>query len=1219
MHVRVSYRREGADEVQAYGEAVPFVSPISVEDLTDYRWYLERYLVAPFAQYAERGAAIEVKLRDWGEALFGTLFGPGLSGRDAYLQARERCAELVVRSAAAREAASFLSLPWELLADPDRPTPLALDLAGISRSCQVTGPLIKVPGGDSLRVLMVIARPSGLDDVDFQMVARPLHDRLAIVPGKVRLDVARPPTLAALEAQLTAAIDSGAPYHAVHFDGHGAFAEGAPPAAGMFDHDGTGGAGFLLFETVEGGEHLAPAGDFAQVMKRAQVPLVVLNACQSAMLGEQATTGATVATRLLEEGVRSVVAMSHSVYAVAASEFMAAFYEALFRGESVLAAVTAGRRQLRRKPERPSPKGDTALQDWAVPVLYARADMTFPGLTAQPVSAAGPDFGAMLDRMRKGQTEAAAQGAAALEGIEAEAGIFVGRSAEFYRLELAARHDRAVLIEGPAGTGKTELAKGFARWWRDTGGTDNPGHVFFNSFEPGLASFGLDGVLSAIAREIIPTEHLARIRPEELRPILVDALRAHAMLLVWDNFESVYTMADPASPAPPLDAAARAEIAGFLAEVAAPGGRSVVLITSRNPEDWLGRVRRMSLGGLLPQDAADYASKVLAPHAIGRTRPAADRQGYEALMRWLDGHPLSMKLILPHLEAHSARALLEGLQGQGALPAGFAGEGRTQGLAASLLWSLDHLDADTRAMLPALSLFEGVVDADVLMIMSEQEDTPVRFARIDRARWSAALDQAEELGLLAALGSGVYRLHPALPAMLAAEWRAAAGDDYGAEREAAATALITAHATFGRWLDRQIEGGEAELAHGLLALQRRTFGWMAKAAFAAGQYNHAHNMLQPLFAHLNARGEVRETTAWIDHCLDALETAGGEAPDFESAAGALWLFVKCWSANLATDAHDLNRAEAIYDGICQTLKAAPKSEARDRHLAIIYHQFGIVAQHRGALDAAEDWYKKSLAIEEALGNRPGMASSYHELGIVAQHRGALDAAGDWYKKSLAIEEALGNRPGMASSYHQLGIVAQLRGALDAAEDWYKKSLAIKEALGNRPGMASSYHQLGMVAQHRGALDAAEDWYKKSLAIQEALGNRPGMASSYHQLGIVAQLRGALDAAEDWYKKSLAIEEALGNRPGMASSYQQLGLLAEARGYPPEALKWTIRCLKLFEEFGQPATGPAPQHLVRLTHAHGEAMFAEAWQAVTGDTVPEALMTAIRDAKEEDTS
>ena len=42
-----------------------------------------------------------------------------------------------------------------------------------------------------------------------------------------------------------------------------------------------------------------------------------------------------MATRLLQEGAASVVAMGYSVYAVAAAEFMAAFYEALFAGGPV--------------------------------------------------------------------------------------------------------------------------------------------------------------------------------------------------------------------------------------------------------------------------------------------------------------------------------------------------------------------------------------------------------------------------------------------------------------------------------------------------------------------------------------------------------------------------------------------------------------------------------------------------------------------------------------------------------------------------------------------------------------------------------------------------------------------------------------------------------------------------------------------------------------------
>lgn len=73
-----------------------------------------------------------------------------------------------------------------------------------------------------------------------------------------------------------------------------------------------------------------------------------------------------------------MVAMAYSVYAVAAAEFMATFYERLFAGDTVTAAVTAGRRRLFQHDGRPSPKGDLPLADWLVPVHYLRGDVSFP-------------------------------------------------------------------------------------------------------------------------------------------------------------------------------------------------------------------------------------------------------------------------------------------------------------------------------------------------------------------------------------------------------------------------------------------------------------------------------------------------------------------------------------------------------------------------------------------------------------------------------------------------------------------------------------------------------------------------------------------------------------------------------------------------------------------------------------------------------------------------
>ena len=177
------------------------------------------------------------------------------------------------------------------------------------------------------------------------------------------------------------------------------------------------------------------------------------------------------------------------------------------------------------------------------------------------------------------------------------------------------------MLHGPGGTGKTELAKAFGRWWRDTAGAEL---VVFHSFEPGVASFGLDGVLAAIGLQAFGAD-FARVEPAEREAIVLRALREHRLLLIWDNFESVVSMPDPAGATPPLDETERERLRRFVAAIAA-GGRSALLVTSRTTEPWLGdEIARRPVGGLTRAEASEYADALLAGSGsvqARRSRPA---------------------------------------------------------------------------------------------------------------------------------------------------------------------------------------------------------------------------------------------------------------------------------------------------------------------------------------------------------------------------------------------------------------------------------------------------------------------------------------------------------------------------------------------------------------------------------------------------------------------
>ncbi|MGH3374270.1 MAG: tetratricopeptide repeat protein [Actinoallomurus sp.] len=1096
--------RLGDEEANPVVERIAVEWPLDAEALEDLRWYLEDYLRWPFAVYSDRGSEITDKFRIWGEALFQSIFGvPEILRAYSGIRARGNRVELVFRSASPQR----LGLPWELMWDPSRGRPLALDGVAVTRDLPVTGLSGSFPSdGDRLRVLMVICRPRGDQDVGYQMIARPLLERLDVVRGKVDLVVLRPPTLDRLREVLTEAVEAGAPFQVVHFDGHGVFGE-APAGWSPVSYQGPVPRGMLAFERLGGGPDLVPAERVAEVLSAGRVPVVVLNACQSGQVGAQME--AAIATRLVQDGAASVVAMAYGVYAVAAAEFMTAFYERLFAGDRVADAVTAGRARLSLRNERPSPKGKLPLADWVVPVHYRRRDVRFPDLRTSRTAALSLDE--MLDRHQAPKAETG-------EDL-APVGTFVGRDGLFYTLETAARLQRVVVLHGTGGTGKSELVKAFGRWWRDTAGVDRPEYVIWHSFEPGVSSFGLNGVVTDIGLRVFGVR-FALAEPDQRRQVVRDLLREHRLLLIWDNFETVHSLPDPDSATPTLDEGAREELKDFLADVAG-SGQSSILITSRTPEEWLGDVRRVEVGGLDADEAIEYAERLLVPFP----RTLARRQGeaYAELTEWLDGHPLSMRLVLPLLDTTDADTLLAGLRGATPLP-GRDDADRTGSLPASIAYSFTHLSDDDQQALVVVALFHGIADSDVLAALSQSEEVPARFADRTGDDWARVLEAATAVGLLTRLGTGMYRIHPALPTYLTGQWRADRPATFDQEHAATTRALLDANAAFGQWLREKLEGGNAGATAMMIELQSRNLGHMLAYAFDARLWDHAQAIAEPFALYWERRGLSEEAQSWAGRARPALEAPDGTPPGLDTSAGKLWLLFSGIEALRPYRARRLNQAHDAYRKLLDALERHPETSQQQSYVAVTYNQLGVIARERRRWEEAEDCYRRAIAIREELGESALLAVDYYELGLLALQRDRLEEAEDWCRRSLARSEEHDDRPTTLLAYHQLGIIADRRELVEEAEDWYRRALSIGEELQAPLQMASSHHQLGNIALKCGRLEEAEDWYRRSLTLKEKFGDRRGIANTYHQLGRVARQRGRVDEAEDWYRRSRAIQE-----------------------------------------------------------------------------------------------
>ncbi len=513
-------------------EIFDFISPFDDKDLAEIRWYLENYWQWPSDIDNERANTVTSNMPRWGKMLFDAVFkqqseasadAMRLFGRFGEIQDRERM--LTIDTNEPR----ILRLPWELLRDEggylfSEEISIRRRMHKVKKSRLKTFDL-------PIRILMITCRPEGAGFIDPRSIATPMLDTLDALPEHFEVEFLRPPTLRGLDKRL---MNKKRPQiHIVHFDGHGVY-------------DKSIGLGFLLFEDDNHQRHQVDAEQIGTLLNKRGIPLMVLNACQSAKPDDR-NPFASVASRLIESGVGGVVAMNYSVLVETAKRFTKEFYGALAQGQSVNVAMDAARRDLFSDTKRLTlrhPSGEESvivhLQDWFLPALYQQAEVLTPFKPdSKPVSAT----------QRYSIPKQPARGGFPPPPLHG----FHGRARELLDLERAFATRSIVILHGFGGQGKTSLAAQAAEWFTRT-------HLFdraaFVSFENGV---GLDFVLNELGNALV--EENFQIYEGDKVEAIAQSLREKPALVVFDNFESILPNGNAPLPADELqkllDAAAK--------------------------------------------------------------------------------------------------------------------------------------------------------------------------------------------------------------------------------------------------------------------------------------------------------------------------------------------------------------------------------------------------------------------------------------------------------------------------------------------------------------------------------------------------------------------------------------------------------------------------------------------------------------------------------------
>ncbi|MFO0758626.1 MAG: tetratricopeptide repeat protein [Byssovorax sp.] len=1189
---------------------------LTADDQAEHRWYLEEYIRFPGPGDRARAQVFEQRLEDFGKALLAALRHEGIDQVRELM--RDPGPRLLTLTSKDPEA---LSLPWELLRDKQSALVFQDVILRRSLPVQAAVKLIPVPALP-LRILLVIARPSDAGQIDARSSAAPMLDALDALGGQVHVELCDPPTLAEMEKRLGDARDRGERFHAVHFDGHGVY---------LRDR----GVGALCFEKADATTDLVPGRDLGDLLARMEVPLALLEACQTADMSSVAVFG-SVAPALLSAGVGSVIAFSHSVTVTAARILVERFYQEVCKGKSVGEALNAGRAALKANRVRHKTRfRDLTLIDWHIAQLYQAG----PDPVLVPAGAIGGAVGS--EPLQRGKAPGAELGVEPMYG-------FHGRAAELLKLHRKLREHGAVVLQGGGGMGKTSLAREAARWWHRIG--LRPGGAAFFSFE---SRQGADRAVLGFV-QYVEGDKFAPGSPEELWGRAVRYFREREVLWVWDNFESTlaqYQKGRDEGSAVFVEEE-RDRLRRLYGELTKKGSKGWLIVTCRPEATGLGRIAEMALGGLAEADALEMAKEVLALKDVKLGDDGYERKVIEELLDAVERHPLSIELVMAHCKVVKPAEAAKDLRKVVAAARQEAGEEKNKSLLASLQWSTGRLSKETQAVLPYLAWFEGGAFEYALERFCNVG--PEVWGRVREELLATALVRVED-GVL--LGEKPYLgFHPTLPY--------AAQPDEVTDKEESSQRFVGMYYEVATMVDKALRGAEPAGAMGAMLREEGNLRRAMALALERADHEVGTQLAKTIGLYLQMAGRVRDQarlSGWVqaqmaeasgpakwtvdrEHAWGLFLAGKGDAavtllmrqlPKIESAGGAPRQKALCQlylgrilshvgqpqhalgplaeaiegfevagdRTNLAAALSDQANALSALGKLPEALASAERavaiarerSDARNEAAGLGQMAAILKEQHR--LGGAEQRYEEALAAARRAMDRGLEGMILQHLGTLAGPQGQHASAVTRYKEALARFQAAEDRANEMRTANLLGTAEKDLGQFEAARAWYGEAERLARDLGDEKHLGVVAQNVGVLLltqalalperagnERRRLLGEAAASVTTSLALNQKRGDDVRAAASLFQLGVLHRLLGHLDEAERHLRQALAFYEPH-DLPDVWKVYAQLEEIAVASNRPEEAAAWHAKKEAKLAELERLARGDGPPHLPPpLTHA-----------------------------------
>ncbi len=445
---------------------------------------------------------------------------------------------------------------------------------------------------------------------------------------------------------------------------------------------------------------------------------------------------------------------------------------------------------------------------------------------------------------------------------------------------------------------------------------------------------------------------------------------------------------------------------------------------------------------------------------------------------------------------------------------------------------------------------------------------------------------------------------------------------------------------------KQLEAATKEdpqfaVAYSRLGEAYSALGYDAQAEQAA---RHAVDLSQnlPLAERYFIEASLARVTKDNQKAIAAYENLAKSFPDNQDVQFAL--------GSLYEDVGDLDKARSYYAKVLQAdgknldallamgrveIKAGNPQKGLDpldqaRHIAIdldnqeqqalILQATGIAYKLMNKPTEALRNYEDSMAINQRLGQKRGVAASLAEIAQVQLSLGKPDAALAAYNQALKIRTDIGAKKEAGDTLIDLGNLYFARGQPDKALPMFKESLQIQRDAGDETYQAMCLNNIGTAYLQKGQNEDALTYLQQALALRQKL-NVPGdIAETLHNLGSAYSNLGQYDQAMTSDMRGLDLYRKSGDNQGAAVVSLSMGLVFENQGRLGPAVDALQDAVKSFRDLGDRSTTMAESlndladALARVGRGTESAKLVEEAQGLARDLKNDGLLSAIQNTQ-----